>query len=66
LSRRGSIKNLESVTGHHMGRMNQLSNACEGDGKLHPHTFKMGMVVLVNKILKPYYRRFVSPRFHKI
>ncbi len=55
LSRREGIKSLESAIGHRMGRMDQLSNACKGDEILHPQTFKMGMVVLVNKVLKPYY-----------
>jgi hypothetical protein len=36
-----------------MGGMDQLLNACEGDQKLCPKTFRMGTVVLVNKILKP-------------
>jgi hypothetical protein len=49
-----------------MGRMGQLLDACEGDGKLCPQTFGMGVAVLVNKILKPYYRQFVSPRFPRI
>jgi hypothetical protein len=52
---RGCIESLESAIGHHMGRMDQLLNACEGDRKLCPKTFRMGMVVLLNKILKPYY-----------
>jgi hypothetical protein len=39
-----------------MGRMDQLSNACESDEKPHPQIFGMGMIILVNKILKPYYR----------
>jgi hypothetical protein len=63
LSMRGEHRGLESVTGHRMGKMDQLSDAYEGDGKPCPQTFGMGVIVLVNRILKPSYRRFVSPRF---
>jgi hypothetical protein len=63
LSKRWSIKSSESANRHHIGRMDQLSNACERDAKLHPQTFRMGAMILVNGILKPYYHRFVSPKF---
>jgi hypothetical protein len=38
-----------------MGRMDQLSNACEDDENPHPQTFGMGVTILVSRILKPYY-----------
>jgi hypothetical protein len=60
------IKSLESATKLRMGRMDQLLDACEGDEILHPHTFEMGMAVLVNEILKPYYHRYISLRFLRI
>jgi hypothetical protein len=66
LSKRKSIESLESVTRRPIGRMDQLSNPCEGDEKLCSQTFGLGVAVLVNEILKPYYRWFVSPRFPKI
>jgi hypothetical protein len=31
LSKRGNIKSSENATGHRMGRMDQLLDACEGD-----------------------------------
>jgi hypothetical protein len=40
-----SIKSSESTTGHRMGSMDQLSNAYEGEEKLHPQTFGMRTVV---------------------
>jgi hypothetical protein len=63
LSMRGSIRGLETATRRCMGRMDQPLDAYEGDGKPCPQTFGMGVAVLVNRILKPYYRQFVSPRF---
>jgi hypothetical protein len=56
LSKRRSIESLESVTRRPIGKMDQLSNACEGDEKLCSQTFGLGVAVLVNEILKPYYR----------
>jgi len=53
LNKRGNIRSLESVTRHRMGRMDKLSNACEGDKKSLPQTFEMGVVVLVNGYKKP-------------
>jgi hypothetical protein len=35
LNRGGSIKSSESAIEHRMGRMDQLSNAYEGEEKLH-------------------------------
>ncbi len=55
LNKKGGIKSLKNAIGRCMGRMDQLSDACEGDEILHPQTFEMGVVVLVNEILKPYY-----------
>jgi hypothetical protein len=55
LNKRGGIKSLKNATGCCMGRMDQLSDGCEGDEILRPQTFEMGVVVLVNEILKPYY-----------
>jgi hypothetical protein len=66
LNNRGNIGSSKNAIGCPMGRMDQLSNACEGDEKLCLQTFGMGVAILVNGLLKPYYREFVSPRFLKI
>jgi len=47
-------------------QMLELSDACEGDGKPHPQTFKTGATILMNGILKLYYYQFVNPRFPEI
>jgi hypothetical protein len=39
-----------------MGRMDQLSDACEGDGKSCPQTFRIAAMILVIGKMKPYYR----------
>jgi hypothetical protein len=63
---RRNIKNLERVTRHRMGRLDQLLDVCEGDRKPCPQTFEMDTTILVNEISKPYYCQFVSPRFPEI
>jgi len=63
LSKKGGIKNLESAIRHHMGRMDQLSDAYEGDENPHPQTFGMGVTILVNNILKPYYLQLLTLDF---
>lgn len=63
LNMRRSIKSSESAIRQHMGMMDQLLDACEGDENPHPQTFGMGTTILVNMILKPYYHQFISLRF---
>ncbi len=63
LNSRGYIKSSESAIGHHMRRMDHLSNACEGDENRTHRYLESAPVIFVNEIQKPYYHRFVSPRF---
>jgi hypothetical protein len=63
LSKRRNIISLENANGCHMGRMDQLSDACEGDKKSCPQAFEIVATILMIGIMKPYYRRYVSPKF---